>query len=93
MSQINPFVGSLLQSTQVQRHLAAQKDRQTRREIDLTKNAALADDQLEHTVESAEELRPIDDGRPREDFPRRQGRDRHLPNTPDDTVSGLDITA
>lgn len=59
MSQINPFVGSILQSPQVQRQQAVEKDRLVRRAREAAKNAALLDDQLEHQVESSEELKPI----------------------------------
>jgi hypothetical protein len=59
MSQINPFTGSILQTPQVQRQQSVDKDRQVRRVQDLAKNTALADDRLEHQVESSEELKPI----------------------------------
>lgn len=59
MSQINPFSGYVAGSAQVQRQQAADKDRQVRRAQQLTKNVALEDDQLEHQVESAEELKPV----------------------------------
>lgn len=62
MTQINPFTGAIVQSMQVQPRLSAEKDRQIRRMQNLTKNAALQGDRLEHQVESADALHPADDG-------------------------------
>jgi hypothetical protein len=59
MSQINPFAGSILQSTQAQRHQATERDHQVRRAHESSKNSALSADELEHQVESSEELTPI----------------------------------
>lgn len=59
MSQINPFTASVLQTPQVQRQQSDDRDRQIRRAHELSKNAALADDRLEHQVESSEELTPV----------------------------------
>ena len=46
MTQINPFMGSILQSPVVQRQQSAEKDRQVRRANDMEKNAALPEDFL-----------------------------------------------
>ncbi len=58
MSQINPFTGSVLQAPQVQRQQATEKDRSLRRAADASKNAALAEDRLEHQVESSDLVTP-----------------------------------
>ena len=63
MSQVNPFAGYIAGSSHVQRQQALHKDRQVRRTQQLAKNIALQDDQLEHQVESSEELSPIRDER------------------------------
>ena len=59
MTQINPFVGSVVQASGVQRTQASEKDRQLRRVADLQKNAGLTGDRFEHAVESAEALDQI----------------------------------
>ena len=61
MSQINPFTGAVAQSPQVQRAQAAEKDRALRRTQDAAKASAVATDQFEHQVESADALAPIHD--------------------------------
>jgi hypothetical protein len=93
MTQINPFTGSVLQSTTVQRTQSAERDRQIQRAQSLAKNAAVASDRLEHQVESAEELRPIRDepqNQPRQR--RRSGKRRPDEQTPDEP-GHLDLTA
>jgi hypothetical protein len=59
MTQLNPLAGSILGSAQAQHHVDVEKSRQVRRAQVLQKNVALQDDQLEHQVESSEELAPI----------------------------------
>jgi hypothetical protein len=54
VSQINPFTGSILQATNVQRTQAAEKDRAIQKARDRQKNSALGREQLEHQVESSE---------------------------------------
>src|SRR3954469_550723 len=95
MSQINPFTGSVLQAPQVQRQQATDKDRQLRRAIDQQKDAALQGEQMEHQVESAEELTPIND----QDTPDPRKRKKQA-NGPDDDhrdagedEQHLDVTA
>lgn len=72
MTQISPFVGSVLQSTQVQRQQAAEKSRQIRHTQQMEKNVAAEDDRLEHQVESAEELTPIHEDQARNPRQRRK---------------------
>jgi hypothetical protein len=96
MTQINGYVGAILQSTQVQRQQAVQKDRQVRRQQELTKNVAMQDDQLEHAVESSEELKPIHEER-KEDHSRGRRSPRHATYRPkepdrDEGESSIDIT-
>jgi len=56
MAQINPFTGSILQATNVQRTQAADKDRALQKVRDKQKNSGLGREALEHQVESAEAL-------------------------------------
>src|SRR5690348_4516795 len=95
MSQINPFTGSVLQAPQVQRQQATDKDRQLRRAADQQKNAALQGEQLEHQVESAEELPEIHDQDtpdPRKRKKRSQGHDEDQKDTGADEQH-IDVTA
>ena len=61
MTQLNPLTGSVLGGAQAQHQVETEKTRQVRRSQALQKNVALQDDQLEHQVESSEELSPIHD--------------------------------
>lgn len=61
MTQINPFTGAIVQSTQVQARRGVEKERAIRRLQNLGKNAALQGDQLEHQVESSDALPSIND--------------------------------
>jgi len=61
MTQFNPLSGSILGGAQAQHQVEVEKTRQVRRSQALQKNVALQDDQLEHQVESSEELSPIHD--------------------------------
>ena len=54
MSQINPFTGAIIQSTQVQQTKSTAQDKHIRRVQNLGKNAGLTGDQLEHQVESTD---------------------------------------
>lgn len=95
MSQINPFTGSILQAPHVQRQQSVEKDRQVRQAADTAKNSALTEDQLDHQVESAEELTPIHkDGEHDRGYKRRQG-ERHDQASSDDAKDPkhLDLTA
>ena len=56
MSQINPFTGSILQATNVQRTQAAEKDRAIQKARDRQKNSGLGRELLEHQVESSEAI-------------------------------------
>ena len=100
MININ-LAGAIYQSTQLQRTLSAEKDRQLRKQVELEKNIALQDDQLDHFVESAEEVRPIRREN-EDDHPRRNKDDAHHPSTDDrddsasnqsDEPPALDLTA
>ena len=61
MTGINPFAAPLAQSSTVQHQQSAEKSRHVRRTQEMSKDVALRDDQLEHQVESSEELSPIHD--------------------------------
>jgi hypothetical protein len=92
MSQINPFTGSILQSTQAQRQQAAERDRQVRRANEQARNSALTQDTTEHQVESSEELHSVQDEQRHE---RRFKRSKHKPKAKaaDDEKPRLDLTA
>src|SRR5690606_18586575 len=63
MNVINPFIGSVLQSPQVQRQQADAKASQVRRAQELARNVAAESDRYTHTVESPEALKPVHDER------------------------------
>lgn len=92
MDVINPLAGSFLQGTQVQRQQLIEKQRQARRSQALEKDVAARDDQLEHQVESAEELAPLHD-EPTED--QRQHNEKRKPHAAveEQPSSHLDLTA
>ncbi|HEV8606366.1 MAG TPA: hypothetical protein VGQ99_13420 [Tepidisphaeraceae bacterium] len=94
MSQINPFTGAIIQSTQVQQTKSTSQDKHIRRVQNLGKNAALQGDDLEHQVESTDALHPAAD---RNDSyqPRRQPehhKKQHQPS-PTDPPENIDLTA
>ena len=94
MSQIDPFLGSILQAPYVQQQVATDKDRQVRRTSDLEKDAALEEDQLEHQVESSEEVTPINEQQKQNrDF--RRSKHEHTEESDDQTGEEphLDLTA
>jgi len=96
MSQINPFTGSILQAPQVQRQQSVEKDRQVRRTQDLAKNSALEADQLEHQVESSEELTPTHaDQKQQRQFkrPRHKSDEKDKPDETDGEEPHIDLTA
>ena len=93
MSQINPFIGSAIQATGVQRTQANDKDRQLRRTADLQKNAGLTEDRCEHAVESAEAVDPAHDEskeQPKKKNPRKK-QPHDLPDA--DEEPRIDLTA
>lgn len=61
MSSINPFSGYLAAGASVERVQAADKTRQVRRAQALSKDVAARDDELEHQVESTEEVGRVKD--------------------------------
>jgi hypothetical protein len=96
MSQINPFAGSILQSTQAQRTQATERDRQVRRARETVKDSALPGDELEHQVESSEELTPIhEETRHERRFkrPTHQNEDGNTDGEENEGESHLDLTA
>jgi len=61
MTDFNPLAGSILGSTQAQQQIDVEKQRQVRRAQALSKNVAARDDQLQHQVESSDEVTPVHD--------------------------------
>ena len=96
MSQINPFMGSILGTPQAQRQQAVEKDRQVRQVSDTRKDAALFGDELEHQVESSEELSPIHEDQSHErrfKKPKHHDAKEDKTESDDDGQSHLDLTA
>jgi hypothetical protein len=95
MNILNPLTGSILQSTQVQRQQSADKDQQMRRLQQKGRNIAARGDQFEHTVESAEELTPMQDqDKPTDQKRRKPPKPRPVaPTIDEDPENRIDLTA
>jgi hypothetical protein len=61
MTYLNPLIAPVVQGTQAQRAAAAEKERQIARAQALAKDSAAGGDRFEHSVESADELKPVGD--------------------------------
>jgi len=61
MTDFNPLSGAVLGSTQAQHQIDIEKQRQLRRTQTLRKNVAANDDQLEHQVESSDQVPAVQD--------------------------------
>lgn len=84
MTQINPFIGSILQSSSVQRAQAAEKSSHVQRAQVKSKDSASSGDQFEHQVESSDAMAQIHD----EDAQHPQQRKpKHPPKDPTDPSS------
>jgi hypothetical protein len=93
MTQINPFAGSIVQSPQVQRSQADEKDQQARKNQDRSKHAGLGGgDTFEHQVESTEAPQPIHDEDERQNNPQQQ-QHRRSPQQPTEPPENLDDQA
>ncbi len=94
MSQINPFTGAIIQSTQVQQTKASSQDKHIRRVQNLGKDAGLTGDQLEHQVESTDALHPAGDRsdsyQPQRQSPHKQ---KPKPDEKDEPPKNVDLTA
>jgi hypothetical protein len=87
MSQINPFLGSIIQSTTVQRTQSAERSSHVQRAQNRTKDSAATGDTFEHQVESSDALTSIHD----EDQQHPQQRKpKHPPKKPASGQSGGD---
>lgn len=95
VSQINPFTGAIIQSTQVQRTQAAEKDRQLRHAADIRKNSATGNNRFEHAVESSEQLSEVQDQSQRDRRGGKQRRPKAGTSAPEQATdqSSLDMTA
>jgi hypothetical protein len=85
MTQINPFIGSILQSTTVQRAQSAEKDSHVQRVQNRAKDSASNSDTFEHQVESSDALSAIHDEDPQHPGQRKQ---KHPPQKPATSPSG-----
>jgi hypothetical protein len=93
MDLINPLANSLMGSTQVDRSRSDEKQREIRRTQILEKNVAAEDDELEHQVESTEDVVEIHDEQ-HEQPPSKRPKP-HLPQPPadEDEPPHLDLKA
>lgn len=95
MSEITPFIASVLQSPGVQKQQTAEKTSQLRRQQELRRNIAAEGDRYQRVVESPEEIKPIHDERDDARNHKRKKR-RHLQDSAentDDLTPHLDVTA
>jgi hypothetical protein len=91
MNPFSPIVGSILQSSQAQRLAAGDRVNQVRRAQQFRRSIAIAEEQLDHQVESSEELQPIHEDRDEDHTKdRRPKRDQQDSK---DNEPRLDITA
>jgi len=90
MTDFNPLAGSILGSTQAQHQVDIEKQRQARRAQAIQKNIAARDDEMEHQVESSEQLPPVGD-EPEDRHQSKQGR-QHKPDE-EDKPPHIDVTA
>ncbi len=95
MSEITPFIASVLQSPGVQKQQSAEKNSQIRRQQELRRNIAAEGDRYQRVVESPEEIKPIHDERDdARQHQRKRQRHPHDPSTEgEDTPPHLDVTA
>ena len=91
MDTINPLAGYLQQSVQVERSASDDKQRNVRRTQVLEKNVAAQDDELEHQVESTEDIVQIHDEQ--KDQPPSKRPKRQAATDDKDEPPHLDLTA
>jgi hypothetical protein len=87
MTQINPFIGSILNSTTVQRAQAAEKNAHVQRAQIRAKDSASTGDQFEHQVESSDGLAQIHDEDPQHP---QQRKPKHPPKKSGDETPDAD---
>jgi hypothetical protein len=90
MSYINPITGSILQTGQVQRQQATDKDREARRQAQLKKGLSELDEAMEEQVESAETIIDTDDDHKN---PQQQQASSKRKKLDEDEESHLDLRA
>ncbi len=98
MSQINPLLGSILQTSQAQKQQSSDKTRQMRHVQDLRKNIAASSSETQDTVEIEEQVESSDElagPRDRQQNPKRPPAKKPKPREPDsdEPESHLDLTA
>jgi hypothetical protein len=96
MSQINPFAGSIVQASGVQRQMATDKERQAQRIIDKRKDSGATGDRFEHSIESSDEVAPIHDEQKDQPSKKRQQQHTQQDDEKSDDDNGephLDLTA
>jgi hypothetical protein len=92
MTDFNPLAGSILGSAQAQQQMDVEKQRQVRRSQVLRKNTAAEGDRLEHQVESAEEVPPVNHD-PDQYPPHDRKRDRRSNRDQDEDRPHIDLKA
>jgi len=93
MAEINPFTGSILQSTVIQPRQLQQRNTQLRRAQNLARDSALQGDQLDHQVESTEATSPTGDQPDKNPRDRRQQQQAPPPAPDPEAPPHLDLTA
>ena len=92
MTQINPFTGSVLQSTVVQRQQSTEITAQVRRQQDEQKATGARADGFEHPVESSDAVTPVHEEHKQQSQKKRQGSHENQKQS-DDATDHLDLTA
>jgi hypothetical protein len=93
MTQINPFIGSILQSTQAQREAATEKSAQVRRQQNAEKAAGALGDEFDHQVESSDAVTPVHEEHKQQSQKKREGPHQHPKPDDEEVDPHLDLTA
>ncbi len=95
MSQITPFTYAVVQNVQSQRQGAIDKERQLRKAQAMERDIAAHDDELEHQVESSEEVQAIQDEPEKKQNRSKRNSSKHAQDlrSKDDDTSHIDVTA
>ena len=93
MTQINPFTGSVLQSTQVQREQSTEKSAQVRRQQNDEKATGASGDKFDHQVESSDAVTPVHEEHKQQSQKKRQGPHQNAKPSDEEPDPHLDLTA
>ena len=92
MTDFNPLAGSILGSTQAQHVVDVERQRNARRAQALSKNVAARDDEMEHQVESSEEVPAVNE-QGQNSGQQRQPKDHRRKTDDDDGRPRIDVKA